>query len=68
MYPAGFTLQGLLVLGDANYVPEPYQCYLFVVMIATSALLVNSFLVRYPTRPPNDQTLTLHPRPATFPP
>lgn len=46
IYPAGFILQGLILLANPSYDPKPYQCYLFVVMIATTGLLVNTLLVR----------------------
>lgn len=48
MYPAGFTLQGLILLANPDFNPRPYQCYLFVVMIATTGLLVNTLLVSSP--------------------
>lgn len=47
MYPAGFTLQGLILLANPDFDARPYQAYLFVVAIATSGLLVNSLLARY---------------------
>ena len=39
-------MQGLIVVTQPNYVPKPYQAYLFVVMVATFALLVNTLLAR----------------------
>ena len=40
-------MQGLIVVTNPNYVPQPYQGYLFVVMVATFALFVNTFLARH---------------------
>ena len=40
-------MQGLLVVTQPNYVPQPYQGFLFVVMVATFALAVNTLLARY---------------------
>ena len=40
-------MQGMIVVTHPNYVPEPYQAYLFVVMVATFALFVNTFLARH---------------------
>ena len=40
-------MQGLLVVTQPDYVPQPYQGFLFVVMVATFALTVNSLLARF---------------------
>lgn len=40
-------MQGLIVAGNPDYVPQPYHGYLFTVMVATFALAVNSLLARY---------------------
>ncbi|KAK5170950.1 uncharacterized protein LTR77_004094 [Saxophila tyrrhenica] len=47
MFISGSAMQGLIVATQPNYVPEPYQGYLFVVMVATFALLVNTLLARH---------------------
>lgn len=39
--------QGLIIVTQPDYIPQPYQGYLFTVMVATFALLVNTFLAKY---------------------
>lgn len=40
-------MQGLLIVTKPDYVPQAWQGYLFVVMVATFALIVNSTLARF---------------------
>jgi choline transport protein len=47
MFLAGTTMQGLVVATHPDYVPQPYQGFLFVVMVATFALAANTLLARY---------------------
>jgi len=47
MFLAGATMQGLLVVNKPEYVPEPYQGYLFAVMIVTVGVLTNTFAARW---------------------
>ena len=47
MFLAGSSMQGLVIATQPNYAPQPYQGFLFVVMIATFALAANSLLARH---------------------
>ena len=47
MFLSGSAMQGLVIVGNPNYVPQPYQGFLFVVMVATFALAVNTLLARH---------------------
>ena len=47
MFLAGEAMQGLIILTQPSYVPQPWQGYLFVVMIASVGLAVNSVLARH---------------------
>ncbi|KAF2718641.1 amino acid transporter [Polychaeton citri CBS 116435] len=47
MFLTGTTMQGLIVATNPSYVPQPWQGYLFVVMIASAGVLVNTVLARY---------------------
>ena len=47
MFLSGSTMQGLIIVTQPNYVPEAYQGYLFTVMVATFALLVNTLFAKY---------------------
>ena len=47
MFLTGSTMQGLILEMNPNYIPEYWQGYLFVVMIASVGLLVNSVLARF---------------------
>ena len=47
MFLSGSTMQGLIVINSPDYVPQAYQAYLFVVMVATFAAFVNTVLARF---------------------
>jgi choline transport protein len=47
MFLSGSTMQALILATQPDYQPKAYQGYLFVVMVATFALFVNTFLARF---------------------
>lgn len=46
MYLVGLLMQALIVLTNPTYIPKAWQGYLFVVMISSFGLLVNTVLAR----------------------
>lgn len=47
MFIAGNLIPGLISLTYADYAPEPYQGYLFVIAIALTSFMVNTFLAKH---------------------
>jgi len=44
------TYQGLIVINNTNYDPQPYQAWLLGVMIISTGVLVNTILARWMPR------------------
>ncbi|KAK5119439.1 hypothetical protein LTR85_007539 [Meristemomyces frigidus] len=47
IFISGLTYQGLIVINDADYVPQAYQAWLLGVMIITLGVLINTVLARW---------------------
>lgn len=45
-YLVGLQIQGMVALNDDNYFPKPWQGTLFVIAVATVAIIFNTFFAR----------------------